>query len=1003
MGLRNELLVLFVICLSFAISIPFGQANVYSIDFYQDSTGNPAESSTASYFPIQDCIITLNSFASFSDPADYSATTTYKSPGNTIIGTGTRPLTGNRTCVNMGFSDTNIKSGAGYYEALSSIGHNADSGTNYLRASLNCDIPGDYINFTSNNTKKDSRGYVVNAYYKNVQTASGVTSGYIMAGFMNSNNFTDCQVLETSKFDGDITTSLDIHTLAFYYPFNSSGSGVFNYDLDAYNVVSGGTFAEWPTLGYLTTWFYYKKSDSSSLTTLCLHNCTGSVSLDPETEYVLMLYKTINHQLGTTYINSPKANFDINIYSPAWDCSEFTECDNGTKQRTCVDPLNKVPDLLDFEACYVGASKFVSMGFEETEDVNVFYSYNFQYPFLDCECYAKTESVEYPAGWEVQNSLINIADTGDRGYQDDYIKMTSETAYLGSKSLKMWYIPPSANYTNPITFLGWENETYELNETHNTGLKTGNTTTGTCDQLTEGYTSNNQYLECLLTLKSGFLRSGFDLSSIHHNETILNITVKIEVKRDLASDSNLTIKLYHNSSGTYTNNITIPYTSFNATDINITIGNGTWGKTWSNSDLNALKVNFTLVGIVTNKKTFIDYLAINVTYGDLTNITTFGASLYQSIGCTDIQAGIVPDVNKPFNTSENDSIFVERNITLPSPYMSVFYAVKRCITPEVHYASQYVWPWGLVCGEQGENTCYTNTKSCNEDVHGQITFYLKDETGTIIYDVPKVDGINPNSWNFVEYAIDSLEPNSVYTIGFAVAPEDNQDIRSWCVYLDDVRIQVREEPITCVSECIGTVWNERTCLEYDDSENCIFCDMVEDVDSEICIASERVKDKIDICESWCGCENINDPTDSGYLTYHKNELLTGCNVTLEDDPANCCFTTLIENSDYCVSYCETQNVGQIDIDTSEFLTSLGVPEFYHPLASPMAFLIYIAIIISVAVMLITKSWEVTILVSFLVLMLIGFMFEDLAFIVILVIVGVGLLFGKEMISNRKGG
>jgi len=297
-------------------------------------------------------------------------------------------------------------------------------------------------------------------------------------------------------------------------------------------------------------------------------------------------------------------------------------------------------------------------------------------------------------------------------------------------------------------------------------------------------------------------------------------------------------------------------------------------------------------------------------YNCTLNMTT-NVSECDYVHCVNLTAGVYPDINRGFN----ETVFLERNITLPTPYMGISFKVRKCVEPELKTSAV------LLC--HGDK-CYTSSETCGVEVLGRVTTYLKNVTsGNFLVDITS-DVNYANLWEIREYAIDSLQPNETYTIGFGIIPPYKQvDSRCFCIYLDDVNIDIRTQPLTCVSECVGITRIDRTCKQYVGS-TCVICEEKSIENSPLCISEPEVIGKVQNCTDWCGCDlYLTGHTD--YYTKFVGSILQGCNITIEGTE-KCCQWTEVKDSEYCVNYC-TQKEAEEEAEETMFTPVVNITEW----------------------------------------------------------------------------
>lgn len=979
MGLGNfpEIRILLIISLIFAFSILIANpvnAYYYNADFFINHTGNPALPINPSFLVRQfnDCSVSLNSFADFLNAGAFITDITYYSPNNTILGTGHKDLSGNNYCVDYGIVSTSDTLDE-FFNSKSGITHTATKGINYLKSTLSCITSDEWLNISSNDSTRDVNGYIPNVYFFDND------SGYVGGSWIADNtNFGICKGTRISKFnDYLLAGGSGLHTLTFYYIFNST-NGYVNYNLDASSIASGGAFFINQDL-----WQIYPLHDPSSPSTLCATNtCTGEVVIDTDTIYVIMYLMQINDQTGATNINAPLVNtLDIGLYKPDWDCTDYSECVNGSQHRTCTDPLGKIPDSLEYAFCYSEPINSVYFGFEDYISDNVWFNKIGYF----CVCTSETKSILYPENWTISNPRFAVSTLNNQsGLKYDFLKMTSETAYEGDKSLKMWNIPPQLripDFTNFVGFSGFTNTGFispELAINNNSWIDPPNAF-GFNVSYSEGNANNNvtftNYdIEILIpTLATEFKNLTVALRGENSapGDTITLSCVKIDINGYESPCQSISFLL------------TFQYRYADFTDwvlSQVALGN------FDKNDLDTLKV--IIVADSGTGTINLDWIPIILEIYDPLEFTL----VYENVICGNQSLGIYPDIRNVIDTDENTSVFVERNITLPTPFMSTSFKVKKCVEPELKFPS-------LPICLNFEDFCYTHDESCNYESKGSITFYLKDSDGNFLNEI-RSEVIYPNKWEIREYAIDSLEPNTQYTIGFAVEPENEIDPDYYCIYLDDVRIDIRNAPLTCVSECNDDGDEiRRYCKSYS-GDVCTVCEEIEILKSPNCMESQSVINKLELCEDWCGCETF-DETNDNYHTKFVGVIIEGCNETLHGTE-KCCEYTEIEDSDFCIDYCVQANLEDVDDLLTSVLRAKGVDPRFDPLFSFVMIIFYIVIIVMAVLSYATKSWELGVIVGFLLLMALGTVFIELAWIVALVIIVAGLFFGKFLLQHKSG-
>lgn len=440
MGLNKLFSYLLVVTLFVTIMASSNvNANVYTNDYYINHTGNPANATNPSFRTLNDCKITLNTYGTFSDSGTFSSTITQYSPEEDIINTATLDFYGNIDCFNFGSSYTTLNF-SNHYESFSRISHTATSGTNYLKSNLLCDTINSYYDINITGWALDSRVSINDMYHKRMENSpSGVFSGNL-----NATNFGVCKNVNVTVFNGgsyQVTELNQIDRFAWYVVFNSTAGNV-NYEFNADNLFTGGAET-------FNGWFYYPLSDSSSPTLITSNKVSsGSLSLTENTVYIIVAVSTLNLQSAQPYVSVPKINLSIDIRNPIFECGEWSLCDSGYQWRECVDTLGFSNNKIEFQPCFSLPSATVNMGFENTHLKNVWKSTPYWW-LGGCPMNVNIIEVEFPNEWEVNvnssNRYITDNITSETGLLFDFMEVSGEEFYDGTKSLKMWNIPPSLN------------------------------------------------------------------------------------------------------------------------------------------------------------------------------------------------------------------------------------------------------------------------------------------------------------------------------------------------------------------------------------------------------------------------------------------------------------------------------------------------------------------------------------------------------------------------------
>lgn len=212
----------------------------------------------------------------------------------------------------------------------------------------------------------------------------------------------------------------------WYVPFNS---GTGNVEIQYYVYQTGTWTARG---GYL---------DATTLASTQLFVVAGgssyqnySLSLIPDTEYVAWVRGTSNVLQGVA-LPVNVINITVLDYQPNYVCTNWTACITAVQSRTCTDTKGGSPDIEQTRVC-LPENESIMLGFEEYYPEQAYNCIPNVFPLCSLLGYVLVnQSVYYPdlPRWTVFNPAP----------QQYYTTITSGEATQGSRSLKMWYIPPS--------------------------------------------------------------------------------------------------------------------------------------------------------------------------------------------------------------------------------------------------------------------------------------------------------------------------------------------------------------------------------------------------------------------------------------------------------------------------------------------------------------------------------------------------------------------------------
>lgn len=429
-----------------------GASNYYSIQWYRTHS-NDADSVTL-YSPnvtTSNAQITLTGRGSFNG-SSYDATASYYSPLNNLISSSERSFTGNKSCQNFGSVYVD------YFETEIRLTDDADESSITSNVLFELSPSVKNIEFRINTYPYDNDNSSYNTFL-DVDEVSGVTLSQSILNSevindMNdfSSNFNQCY----GKFAGGgryektfVTVSSQkyfIHTR--FFVFNSSSSGAINY---SFSISNTGCLSGLPQTQDFYNVGYYKLSNPVFTNLSISSSGSGSLVLDSSGIYVFQ----VTTGVGTTGSSGSSVTYREHLYNnsivintaiPEWECGDWSECEDGSQQRSCIDSSGEVSGRIETRSCYSLPEKSIVIGFENSTEVNVFYSYPTWW-VISCPFYVGYKTVEYPSDWNVNNiSNPRINHTGVSpnvlGYVLDDILISNTESYEGTKSLKLWSLPP---------------------------------------------------------------------------------------------------------------------------------------------------------------------------------------------------------------------------------------------------------------------------------------------------------------------------------------------------------------------------------------------------------------------------------------------------------------------------------------------------------------------------------------------------------------------------------
>lgn len=453
-----------------------GSVNAYTITYIgRDEGGTTLKPNLPSIYWNFTCESNLSLRYTAGSSGAFSLNNLYLSPGENTVSTSNPTFTSNISCH---LDSAPIGGGstlADYYESSTNTTHTAQSINTWVETLYDCDFNGDE-RFIYNNTRgTDSWGNHPFGY----GLVTGITNSTCYAqnpancqptltadlspiiNRLQNSYYSSCGVdLDPDRAGSTFSNAgcggiaSDLHMNYWILtPFYSGASGFVNISIFGR---LGGREPAAATLLYEHQFYLWDTVTNGTTNLGTVFPLNSQLNLIPEREYWLFIgtrYNVNNYNCGgaTFRINNSYTDYSITVwaYEPDWNCGEWSDCIETTESRVCVDANDRVPDKVEYRTCALGVTENATLGFEEYTDVlatlcrGIYSVVPFNYgAFTGYSCVHVPYNVttSRPLNWTV---------TGDSIYFNRYfMDFTSEWATEGSRSLKMWTIPPKQAETS---------------------------------------------------------------------------------------------------------------------------------------------------------------------------------------------------------------------------------------------------------------------------------------------------------------------------------------------------------------------------------------------------------------------------------------------------------------------------------------------------------------------------------------------------------------------------
>lgn len=431
MGIYKAAPIVFILFIFLILSMA---QNVLSFEYktyYTDSDGtNPAPPSFG-FIGASNITVISKLYLPVNVSPSGTVAANFFSPFSSLSGAASGTFTYNSTCAFLGYIEKE-RTGFQYHEAKvtstkTTVGSNNERLVNYFSGiSTNR-----FINLTT--TLNDSENYVINLFERAANTGDYATSltdatvyGYFYNQYGENCYTTDSYGAINRRVMSGINAGGANCRVCGYVPFNATGG---NVTINATNIYSntGGSG------GRVTV---FKLSDASIPSSGSFSVASGALSFNRElslnqNEYYVMGY--CYDRGGCNPVNPPAINIMIDTAIPKYSCSDYSACANNYKSRTCTDTLGYYPQKIETASCSLTVLENATIGFENYEPTENIVKcvpdwlgiYGISY-----------NNADWPQNWTISTPAT---------YRPDYITMTQEWATEGTRSLKMWYIPPLEN------------------------------------------------------------------------------------------------------------------------------------------------------------------------------------------------------------------------------------------------------------------------------------------------------------------------------------------------------------------------------------------------------------------------------------------------------------------------------------------------------------------------------------------------------------------------------
>lgn len=395
---------------------------------------------------------------------------------------------------NLGFSTRELSAGnCQYMGQFSATGSNTIHNTfnttpapveNYLKVSYDCNTAATNNRITLKNNATTNLVYAANTFVAPVTDTETICDNIDVNDMLLTRaNWGSCSVLNGLTTSSAANVSLNSQAIEYYYPFRAT-SQYANLSYYALSDAAASTRK--------IAVFVYDMDNTSTVMYNTTFDSTGGFSgliqlnaLAQNHDYVIGFCEA-QKQAAAGWFTRPNLTVDVLDLTPNWNCSAYSDCIDNYRTRYCNDLNGAYPNKNEISVC--SAIKNATIGFENytsTDGVSICVHDG----WWDCYSHKVANiTVDRPTGWTVADPVA---------YKENFLRMSSDWATEGSRSLQIWYIPPKIN---------------EINGSNSCG----NTTVGKRPQIFQYVNNTSMYIMYNVSFPSSYMSFSYDVKTCYN-------------------------------------------------------------------------------------------------------------------------------------------------------------------------------------------------------------------------------------------------------------------------------------------------------------------------------------------------------------------------------------------------------------------------------------------------------------------------------------------------------